>query len=298
MKLIIPALIIIAILLAGCQELKNIKLPGIDNEVETSSGSITAYFVNPKTGGNVLSEYPFSPAIGVKSLGGYESEGQTCISGLDSNIFSGFSGCECTTFQQVKDDSGVFQPEDLTFGPYTIHITKDDRKEHIVSAVTRYLYGNEVKANICISKDIYENTGCSPSITSSTSGPLDITSIEQETIPISEDVVTLIFRIKATQEESGRFIPEEDMNGQCTPVNLEELPKVEARVKGFPTRTPVVCKDVEIEGKEVIIVCEAKDLNLIGPGGTSIFGDNYNPELTFEIRYFFETTSSSRFTVQ
>ena len=115
MKLIIPALIIIAILLAGCQELKNIKLPGIDNEVETSSGSITAYFVNPKTGGNVLSEYPFSPAIRVKSLGGYESEGQTCISGLDSNIFSGFSGCECTTFQQIKDDSGVFQPEDLTF---------------------------------------------------------------------------------------------------------------------------------------------------------------------------------------
>lgn len=296
MKKVLIILLAISLLLAGCQEISNIKLPkslpGLSAEEEVSSGSISAYFVNPKYGGTVLEEYPFSPAVRIKSLGGYESEGQTCISGLDRDIFSGFSGCECLSFKQEKDDSGKFEQDDLTFGPYTIRIKSDDRKEHIVSSVTRFEYGNEVKAGICISADVYENTGCTASINSVTSGPLIVGSIEQETIPITEDIVTLIFKIEASKAEEGRFILEENLNDQCTPLPSEKLPVVRARVKGFPTRASVTCKDVEITGTDVTVVCEAKDID------ARAFGEGYSTEITFELRYFFETTSSSKFTVQ
>lgn len=302
MRKALIAIIAIALLLAGCQEIKNIKLPkslpGIEPAGETSSGAISAYFVNPKNNGNVLQEYPFSPTIRVKSVGGYESKGQICISGLDKKIFSGFSGCECLPFVQEKDDSGKFEPDDVSFGPYTLRLNADDRKEHTISAVTRYEYGNEVKANICISKDIYENTGCTASIKSATPGPLIVGSVEQETIPISENVVTLIFKIKASKAEEGRFILEENVNDQCVPLPSDKLPKIRARAKGFPTRAPVECDDVEIEGTDVTVTCEAKDISLVGPGGVSLFEDNYNPEVTFELKYFFETTASARFTVQ
>lgn len=303
MKKVIILLLAVALLLAGCQALSNIKLPktlpGLDSGEEGgSSGSISAYFVNPKNGGNILQEYPFSPAIRIKSLGGYETEGQACISGLDKEIFSGFEGCECLSFQQQKDDSGKFEPEDVTFGPYTIRLNADDRKEYVISSVTKFEYGNEVKADICISKDVYENEGCTASIKSATSGPLVVGSVEQETIPLTENIVTLIFKIHASKAEEGRFILEENLNDQCTPLPSEDLPKIKARVKGFPTRTPVTCKDVEITGNDVTVVCEAKDISLLDSSGNSIFGDNYNPELTFELRYFFETTSSSKFTVQ
>lgn len=296
MNKIIVALLAVALLLAGCQELSNIKfpksLPGLDSGEDTgSSGSISAYFVNPKNGANVLQEYPFSPAIRIKSLGGYESEGQACISGLDKEIFSGFDGCECMSFKQEKDDSGKFEPEDVTFGPYTIRLNADDRKEHLVSSVTKFEYGNEVKAAICISADVYENTDCTASINSVTSGPLIVGSVEQETIPITEDIVTLIFKIRASKAEEGRFILEENINDQCAPLPSEKLPVVRTRVKGFPTRASVTCKDVEITGNDVTVVCEAKDID------AGAFGEGYSTEITFELRYFFETTSSARFTL-
>ncbi|MDD4878233.1 MAG: hypothetical protein PHO02_04315 [Candidatus Nanoarchaeia archaeon] len=302
MKKIIILLLAVSLLLAGCQALSNIKLPkslpGLSSGEDTGgSGSISAYFVNPKQGGSALKDYPFSPVVRIKSLGGYESDGQVCISGLDREIFSGFSGCECMSFKQEKDESGKFEHDDVSFGPYTLRIKQDDRKEHVVSSVTRFEYGNEIKANISISRDAYENTGCTASINSATSGPLVVGIVEQETIPITEDIVTLIFKIHASKAEEGRFILEENLNDQCTPLSSEKLPVIRARAKGFPTRAPVTCRDVEITGNDVTVVCEAKDISLIDSSGSALFGDNYSPEVIFELRYFFETTSSARFTV-
>ncbi|MDI6737501.1 MAG: hypothetical protein QME12_03205 [Nanoarchaeota archaeon] len=294
MKKILIIVMAIALMAAGCQEIKNIRLPGIDYSEEPTGKSLNAYFVNPKDNAVVLSKYRFQPVVRIRNLGGSESEGQTCIFGIDGKIFSGFESCECQTFQQAKDESEKFEPEDLEFGAYTIHIAKGDRKDYTLSSVTRFEYGNEIKAGICISGDVYENRGCTATLNSATAGPLVINRIEQVTIadPDNKRNINLLFKIQATKAGYGRFIPESSVNGQCNPISPDEAPKIKARAKGFPTTAPVTCEDTEIKGDGVTVICEVNNLDVAD------FGEGYTTEVTFELRYFFETTSSSRFTVQ
>lgn len=298
--MLVAAVFCVVLLLTGCAEIKNMKLPkflpGFGAEDEFYPGTLSAVIVNPKESGRVLSDYPLQPVVRINNLGGSESEGQSCISGLDRDVF-GFSGCECQSFQIIKNDAGIFEQEDVAFNSHQIRLSDTDRRDFQVSAVTRFEYGTDIKADICLTKDVYDIGKCSVAMKSVSNGPIEITGIEQETIPISEDIVTLIFNINARKAAPGRFIPEESSSAQCEPLPLDKYPKIQARVKGFPLDNPIKCRDVEITEEETTITCEAKDISLIDSQGRSVFDDNYSPEVTFQLKYFFEVTDSSRFSV-
>lgn len=299
------AILILSVLIAGCSTIekgisKLPKLPGVGEE-ETSSmfggkGTITASILNPKDSSSVYSSYPLKPLVRIANMGGSESEGQVCISGLDSETFSGFSGCDCQTFQQNKIEN-AFEPIDLEFGPYSIRGETGSR-EYSITSITRYRYSTQIRTSICIVKDIYETENCNANVIEATSGPLRISSVEEEIIPVQDNVVNIIFRIKASKDSEGSIWNYDKVYEQCVPSSpeREQDRKIKAQVKQFPVQGMIACSDAALnEDDEIDIVCEAKDVRLFDSSGNYLFGEDYRPEAIFELEYGFEARQSAKF---
>lgn len=312
------------LLLTGCDVIKKYtkkipsKLPGIDMEEEQQTfggtGSIDATIINPKKDGTILSGYPLETVVRITNLGGSESEGQTCITGPNQDIFSGFSGCECLSFQQIRNDEGKFESRDLKFGPYQLRDAESETP-YSVTSITRYKYATDIKAETCIVQDMYETEDyeagknvrdvCEVDIMSVTSGPLEVYSIEEIIIPIDEYRVTMIFNIYVGNEGKGNLWSLERLNEQCAPsISLkDDEKKIRAEIKGFPVSGDLMCQDATLDkDEEAMITCEAKEISLYSsdPMGEQVylFGDDYRPEITFELEYAYETRTSNSFTIR
>lgn len=307
MKKIILILIIISLLLSGCDFFKSAtekipsNLPGLEEKQEQSvfggRGSIQASMVNPQKQGTVLKSYAFQPVIRIENLGGSESQGQLCITGLDQDVFSGFSGCECQSYQQRRMDNS-FEEQELRFGPYNIQL--DQPKTYSLTAINRFSYSTEIKADVCITADIYEDRECSADINTVTSGPLKVSSIEETIIPISNDLVSLIFTMDIENVGDGTIRDLQKINERCvlSPADKKEK-KIKAEITGFPVAADLQCQESSLdEDEETSITCEAKQVSLFDSRGNYLFGDDYKPEITFRLEYGYETRDSNTFNVE
>ncbi|MBU2637659.1 MAG: hypothetical protein KJ955_01675 [Nanoarchaeota archaeon] len=294
------AVIIMAFVVSGCSlvdtvsdKVSEFNIPGTEQE-GAAQGTITASIVSPRQGAEIPKTSRLAPAINITNQGGYEAEGQACITGgLDKNVFTGFTGCECQSFKQEKDDAGKFEAEDLRFGPYSIKYKEGETKEHGFSTVTRFEYGVDVDANICIPEDVYAVDECGVKM-KATGGPLQVTSIEEIINPgEDEGSADMLFKIHVSNEGGGRLITENDFNEPCKALSFEDLPTIEARVKNFPTNDMITCEDIEFEGNSAVIVCQGI-VNLVR-GGQAVFPEGYRPDILFQLRYFYELRQSSQF---
>lgn len=312
------AVIIAAFLISGCSligtisdKASTIRIPGIEQAEETA-GTITVSIVSPRHGAEVPKSSRLAPVIRISNLGGYEAEGQACITGgLDKDVFSGFTGCECQSFKMEKKYDGTFDNQDLRFGPYAIKYKEGETKEHGFSTVARFGYDADINANICIPEDIYaaeecgaqiivtdKLTGKPKSVPSILVGQLQVTGIEEITTPPAEgedeNALNVMLKINVQNTGSGRLITETDFNEPCKALSFEELPRIQARVKNFPTNDLITCDDVEFEGDSATIICRGI-VNLVKADGTAVFAKGQNPEIQFQLRYFYELRQSSRF---
>jgi len=285
-------LILVILLLSGCERLP--KLPGLNGEEPVIFGgneAISATIDKPEDGSVMPAGYNLEPVVQIKNLGGSDAEGQVCISGLNRDIFSGFSGCECSSFQQLAEDT-YYEPEDLRFGPYTIREAEPGQK-HTLTAVTRYRYGTNIKAKVCF----VEGEDCYATKESVTSGPLDVGSIKETIFSRQGDFVSLVFTIDVDKGAEGRFIPLENVNMRCEPTreDIEREKKIRAQITNFPVSGDISCKNAVLKDDEATITCEARDISMYDSQRNYLFAEDYRPEITFELEYAFETTDSSSF---
>jgi len=304
-KIILILLITSLLVLSGCDLISSAtdkipsKLPGIKNEEKQTSfggsGSIQASIVNPQKGASVLKAYPFQPVVRIKNLGGSEADGQICITGLDQDVFSGFSGCECLNYQQIKRDD-LFEDIDLKFGSYNIQT--EESKSYALTAINRFKYSTTIKADVCITADIYEDQKCGANINSVTSGPFRVSSIEETIIPINDNVVTIIFELDIDNVGSGNLWDLNRINEMCVPFKSinEDKKKIKADIIRFPVSADLQCQDSKLdEDGETSITCEAKQVSLFDNQGVSLFSKDYKPEVTFKLEYAYETRNSNTF---
>ncbi len=299
------ALISLVFFISGCSlaetvsdKVSGFRLPWEGGEEEGGvQGTIAANIVSPRSGAEVPKTSKLAPVIRISNAGGYEAEGQACITGgLDKAVFSGFTGCECQSFKHEKNDADKFENEDLRFGPYSIKYKEGETKEHGFSTITRLEYGNGITAKICIPEDVYAVEECNVEM-KSTGGPLQVTSVEEVINPGEDESgasVDMIFKIHVSNAGGGRLITEADFNEPCRALSFEDLPKVQARVSLFPETGLITCEDIELEGDSATIICKGI-VSLVNKEGNAAFSKGQMPDAGFELRYFYELRQSSQF---
>jgi hypothetical protein len=162
-------------------------------------------------------------------------EGMVCVTGLNEEVFSDLIGCNCESFYITIDDpdSLSYLETSVDFGnsPYA----KESSEKERVTFITKYKYSTYGVFDVCLTRDLYEETKCSVDgnkLTTSSSGPLKVSSIEEVITPVG-NTIDLKFKVEVTKNEASneQLISLEDISSTSC-MSLEE-PKVEVSVVLF-----------------------------------------------------------------
>ncbi len=276
-------------LLSGCITLQQTLFTSTKVPQESTSGYISQEIIFPKEGDQLQSSLPFHPTVRLTNSGPFESDGQVCISGLDSSAFRGFSGCECNTFNMQKEER-TFLPENVDFGAYSI--LNEEPQDYTITSITRYKYKSVAKVKMCVKDNADEMALCSSELLSTKDGPLRITSVEQASVPISDSEVALSFSINVEKRAEGDVWDVNAVQERCRP-EREIRRNVRVKINGLPFGSGQ-CGEKLFDKDEANIKCPIGEISLEGRS----FGENYNPEIEVELDYAFETRASNRFSVQ
>lgn len=288
-------LLFLFVLITGCAK-------GIDIEqtffpAEGQEGSTDGYIVQeivfPKEDAKLQKDFPFNPTIRITNTGPFESDGQVCISGLDSTAFRGFTGCECNIFRSIKEEK-TFLPEDVTFGPYSI--LQEEPKEYTMTSIARYKYKSTAKVEMCIKQNAVEMASCNSRLISTNDGPLKIISVDQVSSPLSDTEAAISFKIDVAKQAEGDVWDLSSVQERCRP-EREVRRNVRARIKNLPFRSNGNCGEVKFDKDEATFNCNIGEVQLVELSGRSQFGESYNPEIEVELEYAFETRASNKFSV-
>ena len=252
--------------------------------------------LNPLEGGKAYSDQPFNIAVRVSNKGESYSEGTTCVSGLNTKYFPGFSGCDCQDFmlegkRKIEEKQSEGEEETLIFE--TGQITTGELKNFAVTASTRYEYKTFGIIKACIKKDAYSKEGCQISpqkniLKSASSAPLTIEKVTQEIIPETDETSTIIFNINLKKSGKGDLYSMDEDMSQCeNPQDLKR--KINLRLINAPGRS--TCDPAELrKGKdEVTAHCTVNNVKVLG--------ESYESEITLELEYAYETIESNKFEV-
>lgn len=292
MKLIY--ILFILVLVTGCTnvDLQQTFFPTQGQE-ESTDGYIVQEIVFPKEDAHLQKDFPFNPTIRISNTGPFESNGQVCISGLDSSSFRGFTGCECNIFQSIKEEKS-FMPEDVTFGPYTV--LQEESQEYTLTAITRYKYKSTAAVEMCIKENAVDMASCNSNLISTKDGPLKILSVNQITSPISDTEAAVSFEIEVEKQAEGDVWDLNAVQERCRP-EREIRKNVRAKIRNLPFSANSNCGDVKFDKDEVTINCNLGEVQLVELSGRSQFGESYNPLIEVELEYAFETRTSNKFFV-
>ncbi len=126
--------------------------------------------------------------------------GTVCITGLDENSFAGLGGCNCDNYYITLDESddSNFERTIVDFTPSLVS-SEASGSQHL-TAYTRYEYTAYGPITLCLTGDPTLETDCSINgnkLKASSSGPLQITSVEEHISTVGENVITLRLSIEA-----------------------------------------------------------------------------------------------------
>ena len=173
-----------------------------------SSGSsgIETTINHPKDGSDtVLVGDQFAARVKVDNVGEASADGIVCMTGLNSQDFSGITGCECESFFIDLHDEDDLNYEDLIFDAASVQ--SEASGSHAVTFYTRYSYTTYGIFELCLSGDPDNEDECSTSTTSdrvtvSSSGPVSVTSVTQELNPVGGNALELRLRVTAEYDSS------------------------------------------------------------------------------------------------
>ncbi len=279
------------IIISACNVLPNKIFSQTETIEESSSGYLIQEIIFPKEGSNLPENSPISPLIQLINTGPANTDGQVCISGLDSINFKGFSGCECNTFSMQKEEKS-FLPESVNFGPYSI--LQEENQDYTLTAITRYRYQTIAKAKLCLKDNAYDMASCNAELISSKDGPIRILSLEQQTSPLSEKDAAVTLLINVDKQADGELWDVNAMQERCRPER--QLRKViRTRIAGLPFRSSGSCQDTKLEDDEAVINCDLGEIQL---ASGSSYGSGYSPEIEITLDYAFEMINSNKFSVE
>lgn len=282
-------LIIILITVSACDYMPNkIFSSGTDTEGSTS-GYITQDIISPKEGSSISRDSPLSPVIQLVNTGPANTNGQVCITGLDSMSFRGFNGCDCNVFSMQKEEKS-FLPESVSFGPY--YIVQDEKQDYTLTAITRYKYQTVAKAKLCLKDNADDMALCNAELISSNDGPIRVLGLEQQTSKLSDKDVSITLLINADKQTEGELWDTNAVQELCRPER--QLRKtIRTQIKGLPFRASGSCTDTKMEDDEAVITCNLGEVTL----GQN-FGSAYSPEIEITLDYAFEIRNSNEFSVE
>ncbi|MFH1636844.1 MAG: hypothetical protein ABIB71_00285 [Candidatus Woesearchaeota archaeon] len=292
-KLIIVALALI--LISGCAYIEGGRkyLPGADVAPKLPSffgkSTITTEIIEPKS--SVPMSGRLNPKVRITNYAEGLAEGDVCITGLDTNVFS-IPRCDCMSFslERYEDESSAY--EDLSFGPYDISSSAITTEDFIVTAQTRYVYYGSAKIGLCLDED---NLRCRAKVIEEAEGPLVISSVEQAFSQASKSEGDLILTIELRKNDQGKAIRERDVFRGCDKMEESTEPEIMARLVDFPTLGSIRCESEQMYDDEAIVVCTANGIGLYD-NGKYLF-EGYNPETSLELSYGYQTAVSSKFQI-
>ncbi len=256
----------------------------------------------PSEGSNVYSNYPFIVQVDINDVGEIGTDGMVLVSGLDSEVFTGLSGCTPLDFYITQEDShsDYFKEAKVEFPQSNVGIVEDDYEETL-SVITRYEYKNYGIFDFCLTDDPAAETECNGDfeknrLSKSSSGPLQIDTITQEIIPVSGDTISIIVNIKAriNLDRNQQLMPVDDLTSiDCLYINEDEKIKVESDVILLGER--YICDFLEFEygENEAQVQCRIENVDL-----GSFVGGHKEQEGWVELKYGIEEKQSVKFNVK
>ncbi len=212
-----------------------------------STGVVTTINA-PSDGGSVYVGDRLVASATLDDLGESSVEdGVVCITGLDGETFSGLGGCNCENFYITLDD-----PHDSNFEQTMVNfdsalVPSDASGNQHLTFYTRYRYTAYGPMTLCLTGDPYQETECAvegDKLTSSSSGPVQIASVEE--ILSTEGSNAINVRLKITANAPTQA------TGQLVDLDYTSEPSC------------VLPTDITITGKVyVILFGEAQDCGTI-----------------------------------
>ncbi len=311
-KIIIPSIILIMLLFilsgTGCD---TGKLPGMPEKAVSIFGGgkgITTQIVMPAQGMVLPLNYAFSPRILIEDTGGVGAEGEVCITGL--KYAESGTACECRDFDiSSEPEADNYLEDELVFSQYAPAKAGD----FILTAITRYDYTTEASATACIRADLFEPGYCEMKVgkeegvgilRSVSGGPIKITNIEENVLPISDTVITLLFTvyIEDVSAKPGQFIKEEDVySGECRTLSYEEgdEPDIRIELEDLLYSEYVDCGTIKLDKKgEGSIVCTVENYQLVDASNEYLFEGKEEINFNVIATYSFESRNSLEFSVK
>ena len=160
----------------------------------------------PQDEGTVYVGDRLAPSVTLDDTGESSVEGGlVCITGLDGAIFSGLGGCNCQSFYTTIDD-----PHDANFQQATVNfqgslLTDEGVGDQHMTFYTRYSYSTYGPFTLCLTGDPYHETDCSvegDKLTSSSSGPVQITSVTESITTQGSNSVNVRLKIDVDKPTS------------------------------------------------------------------------------------------------
>lgn len=308
MKRLIMILILAAVIISGCELADKIpkSLPGLepskgDESLLGSSGEITMNIIYPTEGGSIIRDIEFSPRIEVMNTGSANADGQVCISGIGSETFTSFSGCECLNYQYHKVPDETFEPETLIFGPYGLEVAQDLSTDFVMTSINRYEYTSKAIFKPKISKDL-ASSGID--IQETANGPLAIQSIKQEVVPTQGDAIVLAYKVELKNTGRGKVIPATYLREECAVDDIGSIERrkthvrVTAGIENFPTIGSVPCKEAYVNDKgEASLTCVIGQVSMTDEYGNYIFTESVQTPSTLIVNYAYEQRDSNKFSI-
>ncbi len=297
-KALLPALVAIMLILSGCSymdlEEYRSKFPGADRPIELpdlfGKSIVTTSILSP--GSRVPSSGSLNPVISVTNKGEGTADGEVCLTGLDSNVFS-TGGCDCQPFMLVKEEDEKLAEDELPFGPYSIRTEGTKAREFGLTALTRYTYTGNAKVSVCVGLDSF---GCRASVKDTAWGPVAIKSVEKVASQTSKSTIDITLIFEVANLGNGKVLRESDVWRGCDIKEDSDNPEIRAMLVDFPNVGSVRCDVTQMLKDEATITCEAFGVELYDSSGRYLF-DDYTPETVLELEYGYETAKSNKFTL-
>lgn len=238
----------------------------------------------------------FIPSVTVIDRGQSDSEGEICVSGLDVESFSKYSGCDCTSYYIVveEEDDYYNQRENLYFPEYGI---KSESGDYVMTFINRYNYKTYGILDVCVKKE-NSDSGCESSgeiLKTSSSAPIVISSVQQQIKPLGGNAATLSLRFDLKEKGDGKLANEDSLySGECVYSSYDE-PEIKA--KFIFLNEEYDCGTIVLDEGEGIGSCRA-EINLEGNEGDYLFSEEKSINGYIELEYIWESTKSVAFSVE
>jgi len=231
------------------------------------SNAVVTHINSPQDEGNVYVGDRLAVSANLEDRGEANAEGLVCMTGLDGSLFSGLGGCNCESFYITLDDSddANFEKTRVDFSPS--FVSEDAIGSYYMTLYTKYLYTAYGPFSLCLTGDPYNEEECSVEgnkLTESSSGPVQILSVEEELTTVGGNAVTLRLRIEAEAnlDDNAELIEiDETLDSACLLTNLDQKTTADISVILFGESYDCGSLSFDLKKEEATATCKIENLN-------------------------------------